>query len=168
MNHLVIGAGTEADRNSIPLATRVGRRINNERRMERNPAALAAAARIWTDARPGIRLRSLTARYNCMGMVFAARRVWVDVSDLHRILAEDGYRRLREQRELQIGDIVVYAREGTLSHVAVVARLEPLAEGGASFITMLSQWGADGEFFHGLMDVPPLCGEPSEFWTDRS
>lgn len=168
MNHLVIGGGSEADKNSIPLATRAGKRINNERRLERSPAAMREAARLWTTEIPSARVRSLSARYNCMGMVFAARRVWVDISEVSRILAEDGYSRLGGIRDLQIGDIVVYARASVFAHVGVVVRVEPLAEGGRALITVLSQWGADGEYLHPLTDVPLLCGVPVEFWTDRS
>jgi hypothetical protein len=126
------------------------------------------AARIWTTEVPAARVRSPSARYNCMGMVFAARRVWVDITDVTRILEEDGYSRLDDEASLQIGDLVVYARGGAVSHVALVARVEPLARGGRPLITMLSQWGADGEYFHPLADVPPLCGAPYQFWTDRS
>lgn len=38
----------------------------------------------------------------------------------------------------------------------------------ASFeITVMSQWGADGEYIHLLDEVPDDFGKVREFWTDR-
>ena len=63
---VIIDAGSPRDRASIPLATRSGTYIPNERVPERSPEALKAAARIWKGKFPHIQVRSLTAVYNCM------------------------------------------------------------------------------------------------------
>ena len=34
-------------------------------------------------------------------------------------------------------------------------------------ITVLSQWGDDGEYIHKLTEVPNEYGKAEEFWTDR-
>ena len=36
-----------------------------------------------------------------------------------------------------------------------------------SAMKILSQWGEDGEYLHAPGDVPPIFGQPREFWTDR-
>ncbi len=38
---------------------------------------------------------------------------------------------------------------------------------GTDYLQVLSKWGADGEYFHDLTDVPYLLGRPAEYWTDR-
>ena len=167
MSALIIGAGGRSDRNSIPLSTRAGRRIDNELRMEHLPARMQAAERTIRSACPGAQRRSLSARYNCMGMVFASRRVWVDIDAVRQILEEDGYFRLPRQEALHVGDVVLYNRNGIDSHVGILIGAGPLIEGGRVIVTVLSQFGADGEYIHPLHQVPLLCGQPSEFWTDR-
>ena len=167
MESLVIGAGGESDRNSIPLATRAGRRIDNERRMEHLPARLRAAAHMITSQCHGAQPRTLSAQYNCMGMVFASRRVWVDITLIRRILEEDEYSRLAGPEALQVGDLVVYQRDGADAHVGMVIGSEVIMPSGEPVVTVLSQFGADGEYLHPIEQVPFLCGRPSEFWTDR-
>lgn len=90
---MIIGAGGPSDRASIPLGTRRGTFIPNERRRELNPATLRASVDLWTRERPNARLRSVTAVYNCMGLVFASRRTCIDSTSLDTILREDEYQK---------------------------------------------------------------------------
>ncbi len=169
----VVGAGGPADRASLPLATRQGTHIPNERRLEQAPARLRAAINIWTGAYREIRLRSATGIYNCMGLVLASRRTWVypdgvSRGQLRTVLEEDGYRRLAGPAEVQIGDVVLYHRGEEISHIAVVIEIHPVVATASWQITVVSQWGADGEYIHPLEDVPQdRLGAPSEYWTDR-
>lgn len=53
-------------------------------------------------------------------------------------------------------------------HVAVVAwKNLLLANGQNDLLTVVSKWGADGEYIHGASKVPGFLGVPAEYWTDR-
>lgn len=166
---IIIGAGGLADRASIPLGTRRGNFIPNERRLERNPAALRAAVEFWNKEQPNARLRSATSVYNCMGLIFACRRAWIDTEHLAAILTGDEYRRLAGPGETQSGDVVVYRekRGQRVCHVGVVLTVEPEINTASRRIRVMSQWGADGEYIHFIEDVPEILGEPVEYWTER-
>src|SRR5688572_17421766 len=108
---------------SLLLQTRARWQIPNELRPERNPEALRAAIAIIRGFNPDAILRSITATYNCVGMVVASRRTWVDPEHLVRILLEDGYRRLNRQEEAELGDVVIYHdHNGAACHVGIVVR----------------------------------------------
>lgn len=67
-----------------------------------------------------------------------------------------------------VGDVVVYRDEGgAVVHVGVVSQVQTDLREGTRGILVLSQWGADGEYFHRIDDVNPLLGKPVEYWTDR-
>jgi hypothetical protein len=57
---VVLGAGEPGDRNYIPLATRQGSTIRNERRLEAPPERMREAIKQWQRLRPQARLRSAT------------------------------------------------------------------------------------------------------------
>jgi hypothetical protein len=154
---------------SLLVETRRAWRIPNEMRPELHPAVLAASLGIWKKAKPNARFRSITGTYNCIGMVVASRRTWVDPEHLLRILQEDGYRQLASEAETQFGDVVIYrdsARE--VSHAGLVVGknlYDP--DNPRDALVVLSKWGHEGEYEHDASDVPPFCGLPAEFWTDR-
>ncbi len=102
-------------------------------------------------------------------IIVASRRTWVDPDHLLTILSQDGYRRLRGPEETEVGDVVVYRDDsGDVSHVGLVSRKKIVdPRNGSDYLQVLSKWGADGEYFHDLHDVPYLLGRPAEFWTDR-
>lgn len=164
---MLIGAGGENDSASIQLATRHGSYISNERRRERSPDALKAAAEIWKQKFPNIRVRSMTAIYNCVGLVFGSRRTCIDPDQLELILREDGYHRLSGEHQVEIGDLVLYRVGYQYEHIAVVVDKKNDVINARFEITVISQWGADGEYIHSMHDVPPVLGIPQEFWTDR-
>ena len=117
---------------------------------------------------PDASARSLSSVYNCMGMVFASRRTWIDPDHLQMILQDDEYQRVSSKSELQPGDLVVYRDDKDLvSHVGIVAQVKTNIKEAAWEVYVLSQWGGDGEYFHLDKDVHPWLGEPSEYWTDR-
>jgi hypothetical protein len=164
---MLIGAGGERDRASIKLATRCGTFIPNERRRERPPDALRAAKEMWTEKYPNIRVRSLSAVYNCVGLVFGSRRTCIDPDQLELILREDGYRRLPGEHEVEVGDLVLYRVGNKYEHIAVVVHKKQNFINACFEITVISQWGSEGEYIHLIRDVPPALGTPQEFWTDR-
>jgi hypothetical protein len=153
---------------SLLLQTRAGWQIPNAVRPERNPAALKAAVEIAKSIIPEAILRSITATYNCVGLVVASRRTWVDPEHLVRVLREDGCRKLPGPEEADQGDVVIYHdQEGSPCHVALVVRKNLRVNGQEDFLTVVSKWGADGEYIHGLTKLPGFLGKPTEFWTDR-
>ncbi len=112
-------------------------------------------------------IRSVSSHmYNCVGMVFANRRTWLNVERLTWILQQDGYRRTTVG-ELHAGDIVVYTDDETPVHVGLIICVHPPL-GNILNIRVLSKWGKDGEVEHRMQDVPSPLGKPSQFWTERS
>ena len=53
-------------------------------------------------------------------------------------------------------------------HVAVVVRKNLAVAGeNGDLLTVLSKWGADGEYVHEATKLPFLLGRPAQYWTDR-
>lgn len=168
MEGYIIQPGTPQDRASIPLATRLGTHIPNERRREMPPDTLRAAAEIWAHERPEARFRSISSTYNCVGLVFASRRTWVDPEYLPMILREDGYSEVLTREQVRAGDVIIYHDdEGEIVHTAIVLSIEPEVVTATWRITALSKWGGGGEYMHAPEYVPRVYGRPSEFWSER-
>jgi hypothetical protein len=112
-----------------------------------------------------IEVRSLSPYpYNCVGMIFASRRAWLEIDYIYDILREDGYHKI-EQHEVMVGDVVLYKDEGDPSHVALVVAVERL--GQTVNVRVISKWGLDPEFLHFQEDVTVRLGIPVEYYTDR-
>lgn len=166
MEYLINPGGVE-DKKSIELATSKGNHIRNSQRGERPAEALKDAARFATEGYDGRKLRSLTSRYNCIGMVFANRRTCIEPEEVPMILIDDEYVEVVRAADVVPGDLVVYEDVGGISHVAVVVSNDPRVADGDSIISVLSQWGSDGEYLHEYRDVPPLLGKPVRFYRER-
>lgn len=121
------------------------------------------ALRQW---RSRVQLRSVSSYpYNCVGMIFAARRAWIEIDHVYRILEEDGYRQIPRAQVAQ-GDVVVYKDDKNQpSHVALIVLIEPYNQ--ALNIQVISKWGKDAEFIHYIEDVVPPLGKPVEYYTER-
>ena len=129
---------------------------------------MQAAQSFVLNAHPNACARSLSNLYNCMGMVFASRRTWIDPEHLIMILEDDEYHLVNNKSQLRPGDVVVYRDDqGQVSHVGVVAGVKVNVTKATWEVLVLSQWGADGEYFHLDYDVNPKLGKPTEYWTDR-
>ena len=149
----------------LALETRAGNRIPNRPRLEQVAARRKAAVELILRSHISAKVRSATGVYNCFGMVFANRRTWVDNDDgttVGVILRDDEYRRIAAQ-DVELGDVVIYRNDDEVTHVGIVSDVNPLSGG----MTVLSQWGADGEYFHEIGDVHPSLGRPQEYWTER-
>jgi hypothetical protein len=127
------------------------------------------AVRLHKEAHPNLRERSLSAGYNCVGLIFASRRTWIDAEHLQKILADDGYRRIAISAAV-LGDLVLYRdAEGDFAHVGVIVKHNADIETGAWKTLVLSQWGADGEYFHDINDVDSRWLQKSrEFWSEKT
>lgn len=166
---VLINAGGVYDRASIPLATRKRTHIRNEQRPEWLPQRMRVAIENMKTVRPEARLRSATAIYNCVGMVFAARRTWIDTGDVPLILREDSYRLVERESDVVPGDLVVYRTVPgeEVAHIGVV--IEARADVASAYMRfmVLSKWGSEGEYVHPIDHVPPSFGKPVEFWAER-
>ncbi len=113
-----------------------------------------------------LKIRSTSSyMYNCVGMIFANRRTWIDIEHIYAILKEDGYKEISDQK-LDAGDIVLYTDANKPSHVGIITCVYP-SIGQILNTRVLSKWGRDGEVEHHLDDVPAFCGKPTSFWSEK-
>jgi hypothetical protein len=154
---------------SLPLQTRKKWDIPNELCYEKNDVALRAGREMWESQFVDLRFRSISNTYNCVGMVIASRRVWVQPAHLFRILADDGYRRLPGPEAAECGDVVIYqdGADEEPTHVGIVLRKKVIMKQDEDSLVVLSKWGAFGEYEHESQYVPVVYGRPTQFWTDR-
>lgn len=166
-NGIIIGRGGPNDKKRLELATRNGWSIPNEQALEHPPERLKYVAQLWQQQRPNAKLRSMTAAYNCMGMVFGCRRTSIDPEHLERILKDDDFEKLDSVSNAERGDVAVYRKGGEVQHVGIVIQVVPDVEKATNKLLILSQWGSDGEWIHPHDCVPEAYGQISEVWTDR-
>jgi hypothetical protein len=96
--------------------------------------------------------------HNCHGWVFTGGLFWVPGDDVHRILADNGYRRVTAP---QVGDLAVYRdAAGDITHSGVV-----FSTAGGTLVE--SKWGPLGRFLHGP-DDQPFGGECGFYRSPRS
>jgi hypothetical protein len=90
-----------------------------------------------------------SARYNCHGLIFAARRTQIDnPKQVQRILNEDGYRELEISEPPSCGDIAIYREDGDIVHSGLVVDVK----GHVPWI--LGKWGECHEVIHHVRDCP--------------
>jgi hypothetical protein len=90
-----------------------------------------------------------SARYNCHGLVFAARRTGIsDPAEVLKILTDDGYSELRMKEKPLPGDIAIYREEGDIVHSGIVMWVK------ADEPWILGKWGDCHEVIHSVMDCP--------------
>jgi hypothetical protein len=152
----IIGEGGQSDKATIALSTSKNRRIPNQRMPERSPQSMYAAKQLH--ARGSRQLRSLRSTYNCVGMVFANRRTFIEPEEIPMILQDDEYAEIVRTDDLMPGDVVLYKDPKTddIKHVGLVLAAEVMFE--TKRIRVLSQFGRDGEYVHDLDDVPNFYG----------
>jgi hypothetical protein len=165
---VIIGHGTDKDPDYLPLSTKNKRPIQNAQQKEKSPEQLRAAVEFAMALCPGITLRSLSATYNCLGLVFASRRTCIDAEHTEWIMSDDEYQVVQERKDVERGDLVIYRnKKSEVTHVAVVWDKCLDVETGKWSFYCLSQWGSDGEYFHAEDEVPVWLGTCSEFRSER-
>lgn len=114
-----------------------------------------------------IKIRSISDyMYNCVGMIFASRRAWIETNHLYELLRQDGYNKVTE-REIVPGDLVVYTSNEVPTHVGLIMTI--LSRGSnLENLIILSKWGKEAEILHRVDVVPELYGKPTEFWSERA
>lgn len=131
------------------------------------PEVLASWDKIMCETYPRIRLLCSSALYNCGGLVFGARRVWIEPDQFRKILNDDGYKPVQDSP--QPGDIVLYGLPESVNHVGVVHHtdLASLPERPEPLVWVRSKWGWCGEYVHEIQDVPEQFGKPLEILRFR-
>ncbi|MCH8877874.1 MAG: hypothetical protein IIA89_13815 [Chloroflexi bacterium] len=169
MSGIPIDEGSEQDVRSLKLSSKTGNWIRNVRKIARPPAAMVDAESYAHAQCPGIATRSLSSTYNCAGLVFASRRTVILMGELNRVLREDEFRPVTQKAQLKPGDLVTYKvrLDGEVRHIGVVMSTTPNPEAAEVDVTVLSQWGYDGEYIHDEENVPVLFGQIREYFTER-
>lgn len=103
--------------------------------------------------------------YNCVGMIFASRRAWIEPEELRLIFCDDKYHEITKE-ELECGDIVIYTMNNERKHVGLVTSVER-TNGEIGPIWVLSKWGMNAEVAHRIDAVPSKYGKPSEYWSEK-
>ena len=115
--------------------------------------------------RGNLTLRSVDAYpYNCVGMIFAARRAWIEIDHIYPILREDDYTKVQRE-DVMVGDIVLYRDAVEPTHVALIVAVDSI--GNTTSLKVMSKWGMNPEFIHDERNVPQILGQPAEYFTDR-
>lgn len=164
----LVDPGGETDNLAVRLGTRKTSHIRNEMRPEWNPDELKKALEICSERFPNMVIRSVTAIYNCVGMVFATRRTWIEPEYVPIFLGDDEYHMLPSIEDAEIGDVAIYKEESDeIKHVGVIIeKTENLIEGSMDF-RILSKWGPWAEFIHQPNEIFDSWGQLTEIWTDR-
>lgn len=110
-------------------------------------------------------LAPASGRYNCFGLVFAARRTSLFLPNLRttfsptELLSMDGFRMMLQPAP---GDVAAYrSKSGDIEHVGFVTHLQPFES--TKVVYVWSKWGALGEYLHQSHVTPfPDCNV--EFW----
>ena len=103
--------------------------------------------------------------YNCVGLIFASRRAWIEIDELNQILAEDNYRPITFD-EICCGDIVIYSKNKRRIHVGVVTSVQRIGR-EINSVKVLSKWGRSAEVEHDISIVPRDYGTHTEYWSER-
>lgn len=81
------------------------------------------------------------------------------------ILYDDGYQGVMENA-VETGDLALYYEGSDVQHVGIVVRIDYDRSLKRS-VTVLSQWGAAGEYIHPVNHVPAAYGKRVEYCTER-
>lgn len=95
-----------------------------------------------------------TARYNCHGLTFAARRTGIyETETILQILEEDEYDEIKNQNKIMPGDIIIYYSEtGDIEHSGIIIT-PPLTE-SLGVPKVCSKWGKYAELIHWANQCP--------------
>ena len=134
----------------------------NEFRVRDDPPwKLAECERFRHSAHPNARLVCRSALYNCGGLVFGSRRVWIEPDEFRRILSDDGYSPVTGPP--LPGDVVLYGESlKRVDHVGFVHDIDlaDLPQRPEPVVWVRSKWGPWGEYVHEISDVPLQFGQP--------
>lgn len=158
----------------IGLETKLMRKIPNEQFPKRPKLAMEIAEKLILSKNPNYKTRRLNGTYNCIGLIFSSRRTGIDPMYFDIIASDDGYRMVSNISDVLPGDIAVYSliKTGKVEHIGLIVSKAINLNTGHTNITVLSQIGRDGEYFHDHDDYPKgiieIVGDlDCKFWTER-
>jgi hypothetical protein len=100
----------------------------------------------------------VSAAYNCHGLTFASRRTCIhDPQEVRRILNDDGYEKVLD-KEVTLGDVILYVSRGDIEHSGVVIRTDNLTR------WVLSKWGVEGPEAVHLANYCPYDWDAFEYY----
>lgn len=114
---------------TISLATHLGTELENETTppvLELPPQRVKREQQ-FRDSWPT--KKEPTAGYNCFGHVFASRRTGLYKVDVDTILYEDGFGRIPNAGDADVGDAVIYSDEDGPTHAGVLIRFDEVELG---------------------------------------
>ena len=154
----------------IYLATKQNNWFFNQRPLPIQPRSLKVQNTHIAAAHPNAQLRRLDSTYNCVGMIFGARRTDINPDQIDDIFRDDVYRKLSGPHLADVGDLAVYwpltmKAKHEPSHIGLVVNIVPTIINEQPKITILSKWGYLGEFFHDSHQSP--FGSVVDYFTDR-
>lgn len=150
--------------NAYPIYARSGWAIPVETALVDDPQLMQIRNQELMKWKPRITLRSPSPHfYNCVGLIFASRRAWIEIDHIYDLFREDQYRQIASN-DIMVGDVVLYKYQNTPSHVAMIVDIDRSI---GRNIRVVSKWGKHAEFIHFIEDVLDNLGTPSEYWTDR-
>lgn len=153
----------------IRLETRSGNRIPTLRPDPMVRDAVEEGDRIHRSEFPNIETRSLDSSYNCVGMVFAFRRAWVETEHVVSLLEDDEYHEV-SRRDSMPGDLIVYYADEhreRVKHVGIIIEKSKDIKIADWAIRVISKWGRMGEYLHCEKDVPILFGTTCVYYSER-
>lgn len=155
----------EPEKKEIALQTRAGKDIVNSQLFEISSIEIALLGDIERDYPFVIFRATPDPVYNCHGLTFASRRTGIDRSDMvHKILSEDGYKKIDNIDDVLPGDIVIYYGEnGDIEHSGIVVT-KPVGIIKRPWI--VSKWGDYKEAIHYIDDCP-YDGRNVEYYRVR-
>jgi hypothetical protein len=138
---------------TIALDSARGKPIDNAQILELSSfetAQIKKCEEKWTAGR--VFRSSASARYNCHGMTFAARRTGIyDTTTINQILRQDGYQEVKPEMVLP-GDVILYfGTNGDAEHSGIVISA-PIGKLGVPMV--VSKWGKGSEFVHAANNCP--------------
>jgi hypothetical protein len=134
---------------SYPLALQTRRRNDVVNSMSLAPAT-AGMQKLSSDLKKRFpnathRATEPSDRYNCHGLAFGSRRTSIPLSEVDKILSDDGYEHV-PLAEISPGDIVIYRSPTEITHSGIVVGFRD----GVPWV--LSKWGLMHEVVHAVND----------------
>ncbi len=147
----------KGDINMPTHTTSKGRAVDHLHRLNNEPeihaADLELLRRLMADQFPQAEVaQEATIRYNCHGFALApGHEGWYNFPDF---FLSDDYVGVA-MTSPQLGDVLIYGRNGTITHSAVVIEIS-----GGTIVRLQSKWGRVNEVKHPVSHVPEIYGEP--------
>jgi hypothetical protein len=91
-------------------------------------------------------------------LTFKSGKLWIDDDQVPLILADQGWT-ARAAGTTRVGDIVVYKKDGKITHTGTVL----IVDGAGNPSTIQSKWGQRGDYTHLVTQVPPEYGTATAY-----